>query len=138
MIIDAKNLVLGRLASYVSKKSLLDTKIDIVNCEDAVITGKWENISQKYKMRSKIGSPLKGPFYPKIPDRFVRRVIRGMLPYKKDKGRKAYERVMCHIGIPEKFKDKSFSTVIGADVKKMTNLKYVNVGRVCEYLRQRK
>ena len=138
MIIDATNLILGRLASYVSKRSLLGERIDIVNCESAIITGNWKNIFQKYKIRSSIGTPMKGPFYPKIPDRFVRRAIRGMLPYKKEKGRKAFERVMCYIGVPEKFKDKAFSTVQEADVKKMGNLKYVTVSRICEYLGGRK
>ena len=37
MIIDAKNLVLGRMATVVAKEALLGEKIDIINCEKAVV-----------------------------------------------------------------------------------------------------
>ncbi len=38
MIIDANNMILGRLASFAAKKALLGEKIDVINCEKAVIS----------------------------------------------------------------------------------------------------
>ena len=134
MIIDATNMILGRMASYVAKKALLGEKIDIVNSEKAIITGDKKQIFLRYKKRQEIGTPFKGPFYPRIPDRFVKRVVRGMLPYKKEKGKKALSKVMCYRTIPDKFKDKSFQKVDGAEITKMKNLRYVTVGRICEFL----
>ena len=45
-----------------------------------------------------MGVPRKGPFLPRVADRFVRKKIRGMLPYKTPRGRAAFERIMCFIG----------------------------------------
>ena len=134
MIIDASNLLLGRLAATAAKKALLGEKIDIVNCEKAVVSGNKEKILQRFKQKKSMGIPLKGPYYPRMPDRMVRRTIRGMLPYKKEKGKNAFERVMCYIGVPEKFKDKKMETIKEADVEKMPNLKYVSIGQISKFL----
>src|SRR3989338_6431062 len=98
MIIDANNLVLGRLGSFVAKKALMGEKIDIVNCESSVITGDRHRIFADYKHRLDRGTPVKGPFFYKMPDRFVKRSIRGMLDHKKERGGKAFKNIKCHIG----------------------------------------
>lgn len=134
MIIDANNLILGRLATVVAKKSLLGDKIDIVNCENAVVTGTREAVLETYKQKFNRGIPSKGPFIPKTPDRFVRRAVRGMLPYKKGKGRLAFKNVKCYIGVPNEFKDKKFSTVKEASVERNKNLRYVSVKEICKHL----
>ena len=109
MIINAEDLILGRLANFAAKKSLLGEEIIIINSEKAIITGSKKLIEAKYKHRKKLIDPFQGPFYPHRPDRLVRRTIRGMLPWKRAKGREAYRRVMCYIGIPEKFKDEKIT-----------------------------
>ncbi len=134
MIIDATDLILGRMASFAAKKALLGEKIDIVNCENAVITGSKRFILSKYQQKRKRGVPLKGPYIPRMPDRFVRRSVRGMLNHKKARGRDAFKRVMCHIGVPEKFKDKKTETIKQANVEKLPNLNFVKVGEICRLL----
>lgn len=134
MIIDATNLVLGRLATKVAKAALLGEKVDIVNCENAVITGSRASVIAKYKRKRELGAPLKGPYFPRVADRFVRRIIRGMLPYKKTKGRDAFQRVMCYIGVPDDFKDKKFDSIKEADASKLPTLKYTTVKDVCKTL----
>ena len=134
MIINAENLILGRLASFVAKKALLGEKIDIVNCESAIITGRKKEILGRYKEKREKGDPLHGPFIRRKADGFVKRVIRGMLPHKQEKGRKALKRIKCFIGMPEQFKDKKLETVENANVSKMQNLKYLKVKRVLESL----
>ena len=39
MIVDANNLVLGRMATHVAKELLKGEKVDIVNCEKVVVSG---------------------------------------------------------------------------------------------------
>ena len=112
MIINAENLILGRLSTIAAKKALLGESIDLVNVEKAVIIGTKKNILDKYKTRRERGETLHGPYFPRTPDRLVRRTIRGMLPYKQEKGRLAFKRVKCHVGIPEDLKDKKlFSSI---------------------------
>ncbi len=136
MIIDATDLIMGRMATYVAKKALMGEKIDIVNCENAIIVGKKKEVFNRYKERRERGDALKGPYFPTMPDRLVRRVIRGMLPYKQEKGEKAFKRVMCYIGVPDKFKDQKFETIKNAHISNSRALAYVKVGDLCNFLRK--
>ena len=61
------------------------------------------------------GSSLKGPKYSRVADRLVKRMIRGMLPREKAKGRDAIRRLKCYIGNGELEKD---------DLKNVIKLKY--------------
>jgi len=102
LVIDATNAILGRLASYVAKQSLLGKKIAVVNCSKAVISGKRRRIIEEYKeIRAKGSAALKGPFFPKHPDKIIKRTIRGMLSYKKGRGKEAFKRIRCYNEIPK-------------------------------------
>ena len=127
MIIDATNLTVGRLASFVAKKALMGERVDIVNCEKAVITGNARQIIENYKNKVKRGIPLQGPYYPKQADRIVRRAVRGMLPWKRQRGREAFKSVMCYMGVPGKFESQKMETVKGASIDKLPNLKYIQL-----------
>lgn len=132
MIINAENLILGRIATFAAKKALLGEEISVINCEKALMTGNKQQILAKYKQKNERGKPQKGPFIPKRADRFVRRTIRGMLPYKQEKGRKAFARVKCYIDVPEEFKDKKAEAIEKANIDKVPNLKYITVGTICK------
>ena len=134
MIIDANNLILGRLGAFVAKKALLGEKIDIVNCESCVVTGNKYRIFKNYDNLLKKGTQSKGPFVYRMPDRFAKRVIRGMLPYKKERGRKAFKNIKCHIGIPENLKNQKFDTIKNANVEKLPNLKYIKIKDICIHI----
>jgi large subunit ribosomal protein L13 len=135
MIIDATNMILGRLLSFAAKQALLGEKVDIINCEKAVISGNKEDVFHKYWYRARdMGGPRKGPFMPRMPDRFVRKVVKGMLPLNINRGKEAYKRMMCYIGVPEDFKGKPTAKVPGADVSKLTTLKKVSIGDICKYI----
>ncbi len=133
MIIDAKDQVLGRLANFAAKKALLGENIDIINCEKAVITGSKPYILRKHKRRKGLGQPTRGPFFPRRPDMFVRRVVRGMLPFKKERGKIAYSRIKCYIGAPEKLTGKILKPE-KAHISKLTSLKYMYVEELCKLL----
>ena len=132
MIIDANNLVLGRIATTSAKKALMEEQVSIINCEKAVISGSKKEVLEKFKRRIKRGTPAKGPYYPKRADLLVRRSIRGMLPYKQEKGRKAFKRIRCYVGFPEKFKDKKIEIIKEADFSKSPSLKYIRVEELCK------
>ena len=134
MIIDATDLIVGRLGSLVAKKALLGEKIDIVNCEKAAVSGSRMNVLAKFKTKRERATIRKGPFMSRMPDRFVRRIIRGMLPYKKDKGVKAFDRIMCYIGVPKEFEGKKFETFDEANITKRQMIKYVKVADICREL----
>jgi large subunit ribosomal protein L13 len=134
MIIDASNLILGRMASYVAKKALLGNKIDIVNCEKSIVIGKRKEILAKYHKRMQMGVHSKGPFIPKMPDRFVKRTIRGMLPYKTTKGSSVFKKIICHIGIPDKFKDEKIEMIKNEKILNSDSIDFVKVNDLCRSL----
>jgi len=101
MIVDAEGAILGRLSSRVAKMLLRGEDIEIINAEKAVVSGNSKAVIERFSARRERGTPLKGPFYPKYPDRILRRAIRGMLPYKKDRGRKAFKRLKIYMGNPK-------------------------------------
>ena len=107
-IIDGKNAVLGRLASYAAKQALGGEEIVILNCEDVIITGSKKNIQKEFKeTRGRVGSSQKGPKISRLSERIVKRAIRGMLPdHRKGRGRQAYKRIMCYKGVPKEFEEK--------------------------------
>jgi len=57
-----------------------------------------------------------------------------MLPYKKDKGIKAFKSIKCHIGIPEEMKSQKPETLKNANIEKVPNLKYITVKDICKHI----
>jgi len=104
MIIDGDGAILGRLASKVSKELLRGQQIVVINAEKIIVSGNPKAIIKRFMEKREKGSHHKGPFYPRYPDRIFRRVVRGMLPYKRDRGRKAYKRLKVYIGNPDNLK----------------------------------
>ncbi len=121
IVVDGKNALLGRLASYVAKQSLLGKEISIVNCNEVVVSGKPKSVIGEYKeMRNKGGSSLKGPFFPKLPERIVKRTIRGMLSHRQGRGRDALKRIKCYNETPIEFENsKMIKSGKEKDIKKI-------------------
>ena len=132
-VIDAKGLILGRMCTQVAKQLLLGETIHIVNCEEAIITGTKRNILEKHKARRARGQPTQGPFIIRVPERFVKRAVRGMLPYKKPKGRQALDRLRCHVGTPAEVKEKP-QTLENAQLAKSNAFTYMTVKALCKEL----
>jgi large subunit ribosomal protein L13 len=111
IIIDAKGLILGRMSSSVAKCLLQGESIVIVNAEQAAISGKRLQIVKEAKTFLEVGHPRKGPNHPRRPDMIVRKTIRGMIPYRKAKGRDAMKRLRVYLGAPKEFEGKETKTV---------------------------
>jgi large subunit ribosomal protein L13 len=106
-VIDGSGATLGRLASYAAKESLKGEEIRIVNCEEIIITGNKKDIIKTFEEKRKwVGSTQKGPKYSRSIDKVIKRVIRGMLPeHRWGRGRDAYKRIKCYIGLPAEFEN---------------------------------
>ena len=128
-------MILGRLATVVAKQSLLGEEVRVVNCDKIVISGRKTNAFKNEKTRrDRKGYPLKSAKHSRLSDRFVRRAIRGMLPWKQARGREAFKRVMCYRGTPEELAGGKLIVVKDAAASKLPTLKYVTVGEVCRNL----
>jgi large subunit ribosomal protein L13 len=128
-IFDANNLILGRIATVAAKRLLRGETIVIINAEKAVVSGKKRSKVKETKKMLEIGHPRKGPYFFRQPDQFVKRVIRGMLPRKKPKGKEAYKRLRVFIGVPEEFRDRHAETILEAKAEKL-KCPYVTVGEL--------
>jgi large subunit ribosomal protein L13 len=130
-IIDAKDLILGRMASIVAKRLLNGEQVEIVNAEKAVISGKRKQIIQARKDFLQIGGPTKGPFHYRKPNAIVRRTIRGMLPHRKSRGREAYRRLRVYIGIPHELEGVETESIQKAHIERLRG-RYITVGEVAK------
>lgn len=133
MIINAENMIVGRLGTVVAKKALQGEQIVIVNAEKAVITGKRDQILARFKQKRQLGAPLIGPHFPKTSERILKRMLRGMFPYKKPRGREAFDGIRCYKGIPKEYEGKEMTIIEGAHVDK-TNAKYITISEVSKQL----
>jgi large subunit ribosomal protein L13 len=130
-IIDSEGAVLGRLCTVVAKRLLKGEEIVVVNSEKAIVSGKKVMIKEHYKHEREVGTYRKGPFYPRMPDRIMKRTIRGMIPYQEPHGRTAFKRLKCYIGVPKDFQGKSFEKISSAE-KHLTD--YMTLQEVAQFL----
>jgi len=134
MVIDAENARIGRISTYVAKALLKGDEVHVINAEKAVISGSPKDVLAKYQERRSYqykGNPDKSPKWPKTPNLFVRRLIRGMLPRKKARGRDAYKRLRVYAGRPETVKGEP-TKIKGADIGELC--KYMRISELCKLL----
>lgn len=111
MIIDGKNAVLGRLASYAAKAANEGEDVIIVNAGDIIITGNKNAVVKDFADRLQIGTASKGPFINRTVVGLVRRALRGMVKRQISQGREAFKRIKVYDGIPEEFKGKEMESI---------------------------
>ena len=133
-VYNGKDMVLGRMATLVAKDLLLGEEVIVVNSEKICVSGDKSKIVQdNIDKMARRGYPLKSAKISRLPDRYVRRVIRGMLPWKKSRGREAFKRLMCYTGVPEEYKEvQAVKVNIDSSVKKLPTLKYITIQKLCE------
>ena len=131
-VIDAKNCVMGRLASSVAKSLLNGEQVHIINAERAVISGTKEMVFGEYIEKRNLNHPRKGPYYPRMPHLMLKRAVRGMIPYQKPRGREAFKKLRVDIGKPASIGDAKVETIEKAQMN--DNTKYVSLGDVSKIL----
>jgi large subunit ribosomal protein L13 len=130
VVVDARDCILGRVASQVAERALDGETVAVVNAEAAIITGSDDDVMGVFEKRAELGSDS-GPYYPKRPDRIMKRSIRGMLPYKRPRGREAFESVRVYVGNP--FEDDA-EVLADTSLDRLSNIKFVQLGDVSENL----
>ncbi|MFH1055356.1 MAG: 50S ribosomal protein L13 [Candidatus Altiarchaeota archaeon] len=137
LVIDAERQVLGRMASEAAKKALMGEEVFIVNADKAYVSGNMGGVFkqnlEKLEIKNK-GNFNKGPYHPKRPDHYVRKAIRGMLPWKRTRGRDAYRRVRVYIGVPEEMFRENNLTMPKKEVPKKKLRRKVTVAEICKYI----
>ena len=135
LIIDGKNSVLGRMSSKIAKELIKGEEVILVNAEEAIITGSPKKVVERYQQRRNLRDPAKpekGRKTPRRPDLFVRKIIRGMLPWKTKKGLDAYRRLKVHIGTPKEYEGKAIKI---SESKSITSdYKYIKIEELCKNL----
>ena len=133
-VINGEGLVLGRLSSQVAKMLLNGDSVTVVNADKLLVSGHVHDLVSKYKRKIELkdkGNPEHSPYISRRPDMFVKRIVRGMLPYKKPSGKSAYKRLKIYVRVPEtldgkaktmesKHADEVFENVV--TVKKLTEM----------------
>ena len=130
-IIDASGATLGRLSTNAAKRLLNGEEVAIVNTEKAIISGKKPAIKNHYKQKREVGTYRKGPFFPRTPERIVKRTVRGMIPYQTPHGRAAFKRLKCYVGIPKEFEGKKTESIKEAEKQPVD---FVTIEELSRYL----
>ena len=119
-LVNAEGLIVGRMCSKVAKRLLNGEEVTILNAEKAVFSGKKKAKILEAHIFLEVGAPVRGPFHYRRPDRFLRKTVRGMVPFKQPKGKEAYKRLRVFMGVPLDFKGKemiTFEEASSADLK---------------------
>lgn len=129
-IIDTRGCILGRVASEVAERALDGERIAIVNAESAIVTGDRDDVFATYKKRTQLGSD-RGPYYPKRPDRLIKRSVRGMLPHTRPRGQEALDRVRVYVGNPY---DEDGEVIDGTSLDRLSSIRFVELGEISEHV----
>ena len=129
-VYDAENMVVGRLGAKAAKAAILGDNVVIINAEKAIITGNRRSVINAFKEKHNIRTsynPRKGPFHERRPDKMVRKMLRGMLPWPTPKGKAAYKRIKVYIGVPKQYADSEKIVLEGAKYSSLKQ-KFITVG----------
>ena len=133
VIINGDKHLAGRLCSNIAKTLLNGNRVILVNAEKILMSGSTRNILKENELRLEISSrvhPKHGPFHPRRPDTYMEKMVRGMLPRTKPRGIESKKRLRVYISIPEKYKDKKFTTIDNALPTKSLSY-YMTIGDLC-------
>ena len=131
IVYDGEGVVFGRVASRVAKDLLKGNDVGLINCEKMIISGDKKLFAKKILMKKDMGSggSMKGPKYPRTPEKLVKRMIRGMLPRDRARGRDAFRRLKCYSSGSEYAIDK------GVEIIKPNTRKPMKFSSVAEVLK---
>jgi large subunit ribosomal protein L13 len=122
LVIDATNLILGRMMSYVAKRAIEGQDVIILNVSKAVVSGVKRSTIRRAKVKLQtrtLASQDRGPIHPRKPENYARRILRGMLPFKKPKGKNAFRRVRVYADVPKLYAEASLHQVSVANASKL-------------------
>lgn len=134
VVIDGKDLVLGRLGSVVAKRLLMGETIKIVNCRDIVLLGRKGYLVERYKNKLSNKVVKQGPYYSRSPSDMVRRAFRNMLPYRNQRGIEALKRLKCFNSTPSTLLNVKKEEIREAKLDHDSVFYYTAMGELCASL----
>lgn len=133
-VIDGDGLLVGRLSSVVAKRALNGEEIAVINAEKTVISGSRARVLAHYKHKRERGSREGGPFFPRRPDHILKRTIRGMIPYKRQRGIEAMKRIRIYVGVPYELEGMEAEKLGDAHKTRLNSPACVSLGAVSSFL----
>jgi large subunit ribosomal protein L13 len=122
------------MASLVAQRLLKGEKINIINAEKTVISGRRDTTFERYKQYVARGSREFGPMFPRRPEQIVSRTIRGMIPHTTTTGREADSRLRVYIGVPPELSTEQAGTLEDASIKRLSTANYTVLGDLSKKL----
>jgi len=134
-IYNGEGIILGRLAGRAAKDLLLGEEVIVLNCEKVMISGrKTQTTAVAKNRRERSGHPDRRVTISRLPERLVRRAIRGMIPWKTARGKEAFRRVTCFRLVPEQFQGKEMIVLEDAKAENLPTLKRITMGELSKNL----
>ncbi len=131
MILDAKNQILGRFSSELAKELQKGTEIIVLNAQESIVSGEKVQLQTEYKKKFDRGQRHTGPFFPRAPERIMKRCVRGMLP-KNRRGRKCLSQLKVFRSIPEQYLNEKIDSF---NIEhKLRKGRYVKLGEISKHL----
>ena len=136
LTIDAKDCIAGRMCSHISKLLLQGHHVRVVNAEKSMISGNRYKTIEEYKEYLTIASntnPIHGPFHPRMPDRILTRMVRGMLPKRKSSGLTALKRLRIYVAVPPDLKNAKLETFEDSKIRKPSSY-FITLGELAKQI----
>ena len=136
LTIDAKDCIAGRMCSHISKLLLQGNHVRVVNAEKSMISGNRYKTIEEYKEYLTIASntnPIHGPFHPRMPDRILTRMVRGMLPKRKSSGLMALKRLRIYVAVPPDLKNAKLETFEDSKIRKPSSY-FITLGELAKQI----
>ena len=132
IVYNAKGHIAGRIAAKVAKSLLAGDEVAVLNTKDAILSGELQAAVDRMNARRKQQDkrdPEKSPKFPRVPYMMFKRMVRGMLPKKTQRGRDALHRLKAYDADAPGIDEKGAITVPSA-MKKLD--KSTTLGALCE------
>jgi large subunit ribosomal protein L13 len=133
VVVDAENLVLGRMASKIAKLLLEGKKVFVINAEKAVLSGDPQRVIEGYRrillVQTYRNPERQGIRRERSPRNIVKAAIRGMLPKNKARGKNALKNLRVFLGVPKELSGKKTIRFPEAEAKNLRT-KYITVEQV--------
>ncbi len=132
-------MIMGRLASKVAKMLLEGKRVVVLYADDIIVTGTskrsiMEKFYKRLRLRSNVNPRRHGPFIPRSPEGIFRRVVRGMLPRNKPKGKAAYRRLRVYRGNPENVPEEKLLVFEDSKRRKFNPYPYMSLKEIAKLI----
>jgi len=138
IVIDAENLILGRMATFIAKRLQEGYRVYVINAEKAVLSGEPKMVIDSYKLLLKVRTyrnPYKlGRKRPRSPIRLVKEAVKGMLP-RNWRSKLLLKNLKVYVGKPKELEGLKVEPIKIPDASvERLGKKYIYLGDVAKHL----